>query len=90
VCYSIAGDDGDFLTGGDIVKLDFRSQLKNLKMPILILAGRFDRAAIPRFSIQFKQYVPQAEFVMFEKSGHLPFIEEPNTTFEVLRKFLSK
>jgi proline iminopeptidase len=90
VYYAIAGDDADFLQGGDIAKLDFRSQLKNLKMPVLILAGRFDRVVFPRLAIQFKQYAPQVEFVMFEKSGHLPFIEEPNMTFEILRKFLSK
>ncbi len=90
VYYSIAGDDADFLVGGDITKLDFRTQLKTLKMPILILAGRFDMVVFPRFTIQFKKYAPQAEFVMFEKSGHFPFIEDPTMMFEVLRKFLSK
>ena len=90
VYYAIAGDDADFLIGGDIAKLDFRTELKNLKMPTLILAGRFDRVALPRFSIQFKQYAPQAEFVMFEKSGHNPCIEEPAKMFQVVRRFLSK
>jgi proline iminopeptidase len=90
VYYSIAGDDADFLIGGDIAKLDFRTQLKNLRMPTLILAGRFDRVSLPMFSTQFRQYAPQAEFVMFEKAGHFTFIEDPDATFEVLRKFLSK
>jgi len=90
VYYAITGDDADFLIGGDIAKLDFRTELKNLKMPTLILAGRFDRVALPRFSIQFKQYAPQAEFVMFEKSGHWPFVEEPAKMFQVVRRFLSR
>jgi proline iminopeptidase len=90
VYYAIAGDDCDFLIGGDIANLDFRTQLKNLKMPTLILAGRFDRVSLPRFSVQFKRYAPQAEFVMFEKSGHFPFIEDPAKMFEVLRRFLSE
>jgi proline iminopeptidase len=59
-------------------------------MSTLILAGRFDRVALPRFSIQFKQYAPQAEFVMFEKSGHNPYVEEPAKMFEVVRRFLSR
>jgi pimeloyl-ACP methyl ester carboxylesterase len=42
----------------------------------LILAGRFDRVAIPKYAVQFKQFMPQATFVMFEKSGHAPFNEE--------------
>ena len=87
---SIAGDDADFLIGGDIAKLDFRSKLANLRMPVLILAGRFDRLAFPRFSLQFKRYAPRAQFVMFEKSGHLPFIEEPDRMFGVVSEFLQK
>ena len=87
---SIAGDDADFLIGGDVAKLDFRPQLRNLRMPTLIVAGRFDRLAMPRFSVQFKRYAPQAQFVMFEKSGHLPFIEEPERMFRVLREFLKE
>ena len=90
VYYSIVGDDGDFLIGGDIAPLDFRTRLKNLEMPTLILAGRFDRVTLPRFSVQFRQYAPQAQFVMFEKSGHFPFIEDPDQMFKVVREFLSK
>jgi proline iminopeptidase len=85
---SIAGDDADFLIGGDIAKLDFRPQLKSLRAPTLILTGRFDRLAMPRFSLHFKRYAPQAKFVMFEQSGHLPFIEEPTRMFQILRDFL--
>jgi proline iminopeptidase len=59
-----------------------------MKMPMLIIAGRFDRVALPRFSIKFKQYAPKAEFVMFEKSGHQPFVEEPDKYFKVLIDFL--
>lgn len=87
---SIAGDDADFRIGGDMGKIDFRTQLKNLRMPTLILAGRFDRVLFPRFSLQFQRYAPQAQFVMFEKSGHFPFIEVPEQMFRVLREFLQK
>jgi proline iminopeptidase len=88
VYYTIAGYDCDFLIGGDMTNIDFRTKLKDLKMPLLITAGRFDRVALPRFSIQFKQYAPQAKFVWFEKSGHLPFLEEPDKFFRTLRDFL--
>ena len=90
VYYAIAGDDADFLIGGDIVRLDFRTQLKNLKMPTLIIAGRYDRVAQPRFAIQFKRYAPQAQFAMFEKSGHWPYVEENDKMMRLLREFLDK
>jgi proline iminopeptidase len=90
VYYSIAGDDADFVIGGDIAALDFRSELHKLKMPVLILAGRFDRVSVPRYGLEFKRYAPQAQFVMLESSGHFPFVEEPDQTESVLRDFLGK
>jgi proline iminopeptidase len=87
---AITGDDADFLASGDIGKIDFRLDLKKLTMPLLILAGRYDRVAIPRWTVQYKRYAPQAQFVMFEKSGHFPFVEETDETMRVLRDFLQK
>ncbi len=90
VYYQIVGADGDFLIGGDIGKLDFRTQLKDLKMPTLIIAGRFDRVSVPRFAVKFKEYAPQAKFVMFEKSGHNPYIEQYEKYFSLLTTFLKE
>lgn len=89
VYYAITGEDGDLIVGGSIAGLDFRDQLKNLHMPTLILAGRFDRVCCPRICEQFKKYAPQAQFVMLEQSGHFPFVEEPELMFEVVRNFLT-
>jgi proline iminopeptidase len=90
VYYAIAGDDADFAIGGDIAGLDFRADLRRLKMPILVLAGRFDRVSIPRYAIEYKRYLPQAQFVIMEHSGHFSFIEEPDETESVLGEFLGK
>lgn len=88
--YQMVGSDGDFTVGNDIGSFDYRNDLKNLKMPILILAGRFDRVAVPWMMVKYKEYCPQAQFVMFEKSGHIPFVEEPVKTFELIKTFLRK
>lgn len=90
VYYTIAGDDADFLIGGDITPLDFRDRLRDLRMPLLILAGRFDRVTFPRFSTQFKKYAPRARFVLFERAGHYPFVEDSTATFRELRAFLRR
>ena len=89
VYYTLVGYDGDFIIGGDVSKLDFRQDLKSLDMPLLIIEGRYDRVAIPKWSVKFEEYAPQAEFVMFEKSGHAPYIEETEKYFNLLYKFLS-
>ena len=86
----MVGRDGDFLVSSDIGTFDFRKQLKDLKMPILIYTGRYDRVAVPWMEVEYKDYCPQAKFFMFEKSGHNPQVEEPEKLFKVIRDFLTK
>lgn len=88
--YQMVGRDGDFVVGNDIGHFDFRKQLKNLKMPVLIVAGRYDRVAVPWMQVQYKKYCPQAQFVIFEKSGHNPQVEEPWLELPLIVEFLKK
>ena len=88
--YQMVGRDGDFLVGNDIGNFDFRKQLKDLKMPILIYGGRYDRVAVPWMMVKYKEYCPQAKFFMFEKSGHNPQVEEPEAMFKLIREFLAE
>jgi len=90
VLCAIDGEDGDFVPGPEMAKLDFHAKLESLKMPVLILAGRYDRGMLPRYAEQYKTYAPQAQFVMFEKSGHFPFIEETDEFFRVVEGFLQR
>ena len=86
--YQLVGKDGDFIVGNDIGNFDFRKELKNLKMPVLIIAGRYDRVAVPWMMVKYREYCPQARFVLFENSGHNPQVEEPAKEFELIREFL--
>jgi proline iminopeptidase len=88
--YQMVGKDGDFIVGNEIGNFDYRKQLKDLKMPILVLAGRYDRVAVPYMQVKYKDYCPQARFVMFERSGHNPQVEEREKLFGILREFLKK
>ncbi|MBL0047477.1 MAG: alpha/beta fold hydrolase [Bacteroidetes bacterium] len=86
--YQMVGDDGDFIIGGDVGNFDVRTKLRDLKMPVFVAAGRYDRVSVPIFAVQYKKYCPQAKFVMFEHSGHNPQVEEPDAYFKLLRAFL--
>ncbi|MBS1597676.1 MAG: alpha/beta fold hydrolase [Bacteroidetes bacterium] len=86
--YQMVGKDGDFIVGSDIGNFDFRTRLKELQMPVLIYGGRFDRVAVPEMMVKYKEYCPQAKFVIFEYSGHNPQVEEPQKLFSLLRDFL--
>lgn len=86
--YTYAGPNIEFVIGNEVARLpDFRPRLKELNMPLLILAGRFDRALYPKYQMEFKQYAPQARFVMMEKSGSFAHIEEPEMVMELIREF---
>jgi proline iminopeptidase len=86
----IAGPDADVVLGGDLASVDFRRRLREIQVPTLILAGRVDRVSIPRYAVQFRRLMPLAEFSWFERSGHFPFIEEPERHDALVRNFVAK
>jgi proline iminopeptidase len=89
VYFEFTGHDIDFFIGNQLLAMpDFRPYLKDLTMPVLIMAGRYDRALYPRYQMEFKQYCPQATFIMFEKSGSFIHIEETEQLFETITRFL--
>lgn len=88
VYYSIVGRDADFFVGGSMIDTDYRRQLGSLDIPTLIIAGRYDGISTPEYSVQYKTYMPEARFVMFEQSGHNPYREEQEKFFALMDDFL--
>jgi proline iminopeptidase len=89
--FEFTGNDIDFFLGNEVSRLpDFRPRLKELKMPVLIIAGRYDRALYPRYQMDFKRYCPQANFMIFEKSGSFIHIEEQEKLYGILTHFLEQ
>jgi len=85
------GEDVEFFIGGEVARLpDFRSRLREIAMPTLILAGRYDRALCPRLQLDFRRGLPQAEFHWMERSGTFSHVEEPEAVMALLTDFLSR
>jgi proline iminopeptidase len=89
VYYSIIGRDADFCVGGSMIDIDFRRKLKDLDVETVVIAGRYDGVSTPEYAVQYKIFMPQAEFIMFENSGHNPYLEEPEKFFAVFERFFS-
>jgi proline iminopeptidase len=88
--FAFVGSDIEFFIGGELLQIpDFRPRLKELSMPVLILAGRFDRALYPKLQMDFARFCPQARFVMLERSGTYGHLEEPETLMPLFREFLA-
>jgi len=88
VYVAIIGKDGDFDVSGSMINQDYRQQLKHIKAKTLIIAGRYDGVSTPEFAVQYKLFMPQAQFEMFENSAHNPYLEESEKFYTILNKFL--
>jgi proline iminopeptidase len=77
------GADVDFIIGGQVPQIpDFRPRLGELQMPLLVLAGRFDRALYPALQRESLAHAKRAQLHVLERSGSFSHVEEPA---EVLR-----
>ena len=68
-------------------KLDYRDRLGEIRAPTLILVGRFDPQTTVACNEELARGIPGAQLAIFERSGHHPFIEEPEQFASVLRQF---
>ncbi|KAA2267203.1 alpha/beta fold hydrolase [Solihabitans fulvus] len=83
------GADVDFIIGGQVAQIpDFRPRLKDIAAPVLVLAGRFDRALYPRLQREFAEYAPRITVRVLERSGSFSHVEEPEEVFAQVRAFL--
>ena len=67
---------------------DIRDRLAQITCPTLVTVGRHDWITPVEASETIAGAIPQAELVVFEKSGHSPQIEEAPRFQQVVREFL--
>ena len=58
--------------------------------PVLILAGRYDRTCVVEGAEAMAKGLPGAEFVIFENSRHMTYVEENEKYLTVVPNFLNK
>lgn len=57
-------------------------------MPILMIQGALDENVFPEISRDLSAVLPGAEYIEYERSGHEPFLDEPERFISDLRRFL--
>lgn len=60
-----------------------------IQIPTLITSGKYDEAT-PAIAESTHTHIPNAEWVLFEQSSHMPFAEEPDRYRQVLDGFLTR
>jgi proline iminopeptidase len=63
-------------------------RLKDIHAPTLVLAGADDFVTPVSQVVRLRDGIPNATMAVFEQSGHLPYLEEPDEFFRVVRKWI--
>ena len=72
----------------DLAKYDMWPLLPTLKMPTLVATGRYDMNVAPSTAWKIHQAISGSKWAVFERSGHLPYFEEPAEFQRVVESFL--
>lgn len=67
---------------------DYRQTLARWRGPTLLLCGEHDALCPPERHREMHSLMPQAELVLVPDAGHLPTLEQPNATTDILLGFL--
>jgi proline-specific peptidase len=70
--------------------IEVEDRLGDITHPVLILAGRHDRACSVKAAEFMAANIPDAELVVFENSAHMTFVEENERYLSVVRSFLER
>lgn len=70
--------------------IEVEDRLHEIASPTLVLGGRYDRTCIVQAAEAMAAGIPASELVVFERSGHMMFVEEQDLFVAVVRSFLQR
>ena len=85
--YGAIQGPNEFLYIGNIRHWSRLDDLHKITVPVLITVGQHDEQT-PACALEMKLRLPNAELHVFPNSSHLPFYEDPELYYPVLRRFL--
>jgi len=87
--YFTMNGPSEFHVTGTLKDWDISSQLGDIRLPTLVISGRYDEAT-PEIARTVQEGIPDARWVLFERSSHMPHVEEPERFLQILDDFLTK
>jgi proline iminopeptidase len=72
----------------DLPRFDLNPEIAKFKFPVMVVTGRYDINVAPLVAYKIHQAIPGSRFLVFEKSGHIPFYEEPEAFVHAAEEFL--
>ncbi|HUI86797.1 MAG TPA: proline iminopeptidase-family hydrolase [Nitrososphaerales archaeon] len=87
--YGTMNGPNEFTIIGNIRYWDVTSRLSTLRVPTLVLTGRYDEVS-PVVGRDIHRHVAGSEMTVFPNSSHMPFWEEREAFMQRVLRFLSK
>lgn len=69
--------------------IEVEDRLGDIASPVLVLAGRFDRTCVVEAAEAMGQAIPRNQLHVFERSGHMTFVEQNEDYLRVVGDFLA-
>jgi proline iminopeptidase len=73
----------------DMARYDLNPEIAKFRMPVLVMTGRYDMNVAPLIAWKIQKAIPGSRLVIFERSSHLPFLEEPERFKREVEEFLN-
>lgn len=86
--YNMMWGPSEFTVTGNLKSFDCTSNLNEITCPVLYTCGRYDEAT-PETTEYYRSLTPNAGIHVFEKSAHMPYVEEPEEYLQVVDSFLN-
>ena len=74
----------------DLQRFDLNPEIAKFRFPTLVVTGRYDFNVAPSVAWGIHRGIPGSELAVFEKSGHLPQVEEEDAFVARLTEFLTR
>ena len=70
--------------------IEVEDRLAEITQPVLVMTGRHDRTCTVAAAEAIAAGISNAELRIFERSGHMTFVEEPELYVAIVRSFLER
>lgn len=85
--YTFMWGPEEFCATGTLKDFDPTKRLSEIKIPVLLLCGRYDEAT-PESTQYFQSLFPNAQHKVFEESAHYPFWNKRKEYIRTVKEFL--
>jgi proline iminopeptidase len=82
------GSHGEFVIDGNMKSVEYAEQLPSIKVPTLLIVGDHDECA-QSLSRDMQARIPGSRLVVFPRSGHMTFVDQPAMFIKLIDEFLN-